>query len=285
MTVSPTALLSGGTGYIGSHIRTRLVERGFDVVIVSRRPAPGHILSTRQLDELIDEAVSLEPDIVIHAAGAGGASSPPAEWRDVIEANLTVGIALLEAATRLDRPLVALGSFFQHSVRRGAVVPNSVYAAAKTALEHVAASFAAHRATSATFLHLSDVYGPDDPRPRLLPALAAAVHSGTPLDMSGGEQEVSFVHVSDVADAVIAAVDASPVPGVNRSSVTGPHRGPLRSTIEHLAVELDINIPVRWGARQYRNNELMVPEYLPWPIGWRPRITLAQGFRELVERR
>jgi dTDP-L-rhamnose 4-epimerase len=91
--------------------------------------------------------------------------------------------------------------------------PRSLYAASKTAQEHYALAWAEATGGSVTALRYHNVYGPDMPRDTPYSGVAAIFRSAlengdTPKVFEDGAQMRDFVHVDDVAEANLAAVDA-----------------------------------------------------------------------------
>lgn len=283
-------LITGGTGFIGTHLCRRLISGGHEVHVVvepSRRDVvPGaspHVFDgdTGSLVSLVDE---VRPDFVFHLASLYLPAHTTADVRTLIESNVLLGAQLLEAMSRADcRGLVNVGTGWQH-FSGPEYDPVNLYAATKQAFEDIAAYYVT-RGVSTSTLALYDTYGPDDPRPKVLPQLIDAALSGAPIDLSPGEQLLHLVHIDDIVAAFLTATDLleqEPTPRLTRYSITaGP---PL--TLRELAAAVERvtgrTIDARWGARAYRNREVLVPwvgDVLP---GWRPAISIDEGIRRMV---
>ncbi|PSO52152.1 MAG: hypothetical protein BRC31_05265 [Actinobacteria bacterium QS_5_72_10] len=89
MSTPPTALVSGGTGFIGSHVAAALLQSGYHVRTVGRRPAEDarpagmehwqvDVASTELLDQVVGDV-----DVVIHTAGAATTKAGPQEMEEV----------------------------------------------------------------------------------------------------------------------------------------------------------------------------------------------------------
>ena len=102
------------------------------------------------------------------------------------------------------------------------VDPRSVYAATKTAQEHLAASWARGSGGSAVALRYHNVYGPHMPRDTPYAGVASLFRSAVargeaPRVYEDGGQQRDFVHVRDVARANLLALEADPVAGALRT--------------------------------------------------------------------
>jgi dTDP-L-rhamnose 4-epimerase len=100
--------------------------------------------------------------------------------------------------------------------------PRNVYAATKTAQEHLAASWARASGGSALALRYHNVYGPHMPKDTPYAGVASLFRSAlargqAPRVFEDGGQRRDFVHVRDVARANLLALEATPVPGVLRA--------------------------------------------------------------------
>ncbi len=105
------------------------------------------------------------------------------------------------------------------------LAPRSVYAATKTAQEHLSSSWAAATGSSAAALRFHNVYGPGMPRDTPYCGVAAVFRSAlaagrAPQVFEDGGQRRDFVHVTDVAQAVARAAGlADPAPGLRAYNI------------------------------------------------------------------
>jgi nucleoside-diphosphate-sugar epimerase len=185
--------------------------------------------------------------------------------------------------TRGIRAFINTGTSWQNAEREG-FRPFNLYAATKEAFEQILGYYVDLRLSAVT-LRLFDVYGPADPRSKLINLLSDIAASGKSLDMTPGEQKIDLVHVDDVCRAyeyaISYALDQSPpahhVFGVSSGNPIGLHD--LVDLFERVrGVKCNIN----WGKRPYRAREIMEPYkgYKPLP-GWRPHVKLEDGLRNL----
>jgi nucleoside-diphosphate-sugar epimerase len=281
-------LLTGGSGFVGGHVARGLLDDGHQVFALLRPDAATdgldaraevlvHDGSTDGLHALVREAA---PDAAAHIASKFTAVHGPGDIDALVDSNLRFGLQLLDALARegVSR-LVNFGTAWQH-YQTDAYRPVSLYAATKQAFEDLAAYYADATALSIVTLKLSDTYGPDDRRGKLMSALIAAMRSGRPMTLSPGEQILNPVHVADVVEAVRIAL-ARQTDGA--FAVRGAEEVTLRELVVRLERLAGRPVPVDWGARPYRDREVMTPwrgETLP---GWTPRIGLDAGLRALLD--
>jgi len=281
---------------VGSHLVRALARDGCEVHAVLRassdRAALGDALrgverhthdgSTAGLISIVRAA---RPAIVFHLASLFVAEHRPEEVEPLVLSNLLFGAQLLEAMSVCGvRSLVNTGTSWQH-YRGRSYSPVCLYAATKQAYEDLVQFYVEAQDLRVLTLLLSDTYGPGDRRPKLFRALREHRASGVPLALSGGSQILDLVHVDDVAraDRVAARrLRAFRKGGHERYAVHGREPTRLRDLVELYAALTRTKPSVSWGARPYRRREMMTPwmggRRLP---GWRPRMSLRKGLREL----
>lgn len=230
-------LVTGGAGFIGSHIATRLVEQGHEVRVLDNLCA-GNLDNLAHLDgryefhhgdvadpAAVDRAVS-GVDIVFHQAALASVPLSIDRPLDTHRACVTGTVHVLDAARRLGvKRVVYAGSSSAYGdapemPKRESHVPEvlSPYAAAKLAGEYYCQSFAAAYDLEVVRLRYFNVFGPrQDPKSpysAVIPLFASALLDGrTPRIYGTGEQSRDFVFVENVVDANILASQAPGVSG------------------------------------------------------------------------
>ncbi|MCI0779343.1 MAG: NAD-dependent epimerase/dehydratase family protein, partial [Chloroflexi bacterium] len=176
--MAQTALVTGGAGFIGSHVVDRLVGDGFRVVVVDslvtgRREAVHGEADFRELDVRSPRLAELfkaeRPDVVFHLAAAASVSGSVRNPAKDARANVMGSINVLEAARRvgIERFVFSStgGALYgepaylpcdeAHPVR-----PLSPYGAAKNAVEGYVHAIAGLGGFGYTLLRYGNVYGP-----------------------------------------------------------------------------------------------------------------------------
>jgi nucleoside-diphosphate-sugar epimerase len=285
-------LLTGGSGFIGGHLRRHLAAAGVEVVLLVRRDLPG--IDVPQLRMPDDPAVLAELlaarrfDGVIHLATRFQAGHAAADIPAMVAANVTFAALALDAAAQAGvRWFLNTGTYWQH-YRGAAYDPVNLYAATKQAFEDIGRFYAANGAIDFCTLCLNDTYGRGDSRPKLFNLLRNALVSGETLEMSGGEQTMNILHVDDVCAAFLllaGRLDA------DRDGALNNRRFALSSdepcTIRELAGMFEAiggrDLRLLWGKRPYRVREVMLPACPAEPLpGWSPRIPLRQGIADFL---
>lgn len=258
------ALITGATGFVGSHICRHIAGAGWSVDTV------GHLDTHAQYVALIG-MLEKKPDVVFHLATKFVGTHREGDVCGLIDSNLRFGTQLLEAMSRACvKRIVSAGTVWQHPR------PCNLYAATKQAFEAIAGYYVDAHGIQHTTLTMADTYGPGDTRPKLVNAMKAAARTGDRMKMLPPNHMMDLVHVDDVCRAFVAGADLAS----GRWSVAGtPVR--LETVVKEFERAAGVKINVGWGERQYAPREAREPwigEILP---GWEPRVTLREGMTGL----
>jgi nucleoside-diphosphate-sugar epimerase len=192
----------------------------------------------------------------------------------LLEASLAVGVEIF----------VNAGTFWQHYNSQD-YCPRCLYSATKQAFESILRFYSDARRVKAITLTLFDTYGPNDSRNKLFAQLRQAAKIGVPLKMSPGGQKLDLVFIDDVVEAFVQAERLLSTVSAPAHSVYGVSSGRhilLKDVVAQYRQITGLEVPVDWGARPYREREIMVPwvptSFLP---GWSPRVTLDEGIRRM----
>ena len=166
--------------------------------------------------------------------------------------------------------------------------PRSVYAATKTAQEHLAAAWARGSGGTAVALRYHNVYGPHMPRDTPYAGVASLFRSAVargeaPRVYEDGGQQRDFVHVRDVARANLLALGADPGPGVLRAYNVAsgtPH------TIADVAAAVAAGGPLPQVTGQYRLGDVRhvvaSPQRARDELAFSAQVGFEDGMREFV---
>lgn len=289
----PTALITGSTGFVGSHLARRLVQEGWRVHIVSR--ADSRLLGAEEfahvtnhiydgsIESMVNCVVQAKPDVVFHLASLFLSQHAKKDVNALIQSNVLFGCQLLEAMkVNQVTNLVNTGTSWQHYNNED-YNPVCLYAATKQAFEAILEYYVQACGIKAITLKLFDTYGTDDPRPKLFHLLSKVATSEETLDMSGGEQLIDLVHIDDVTEAYLIAAQRlieCRAQQHERYAVSSGNPMPLRDLVQLYKEVTGSSIHVNWGARPYRFREVMKTWTGGGSIeGWKPKLALADGMK------
>ncbi len=291
----PSCIITGGTGYIGSHVVKLLLKEGWKVGVIAQ-PKFGYgniadIISeveifdyTGSINTLIEFFKKFNADVVMHLAAAVITNYKPEQIPLLINSNIGFGTEILEAMRQSrTRLFIGTGSYWQNYNSKD-YNPVDLYAATKEAFEKILQYYVDAFGIRAITLRLFDVYGEDDRRPKLWNLLKEIAGTDNSIDLSPGEQYLDMVHVEDVARAYMAAYELLHSNGEIVNFIYGVATGVLRPLKEIVALFQDIlgkKINCNWGGKEYKEREVMRPcqDYQILP-NWQPITSLEEGFRK-----
>jgi nucleoside-diphosphate-sugar epimerase len=302
-------LVTGGAGFIGSHLAAHLVGQGEDVVVVDdfstgRRENLESMAGELHLIEgsITDLATCREAvagaDVVLHQAALGSVPRSVEDPRTTHQVNVTGTLNMLAAARDAGvarfvfaASSSAYGDTEELPKHEGMVPrPMSPYAASKVAGEAYCRAFAAAYGLHTIALRYFNVFGPrQDPGSQyaaVIPLFASAALEGRPPTVFGdGEQSRDFTYVSNVVHANMLAVTTDRKETAGRVYNVGAGS---RTTINELwramaeltgASVAPRREPPRAGDVRHSLASL---DRIRADLGFEPGVDLGDGLRETV---
>jgi UDP-glucose 4-epimerase len=295
-------LVTGGVGFIGSHLTDAFLARGDEVTVVddlSRgRPGrlddsvPAHKLSITDAGPLTALVERTRPELICHLAAQIDVRTSVAAPADDAQANVVGTVNVLEAARAADARLLFCstgGALYGRdapipSLEDVLPLPESPYGIAKYCAEQYIGLYNRLHATCHTILRLANVYGPrQDPAGEsgVIPIFCARVLAGErPVIYGDGTQTRDYLYVGDAVAAFLAAADQRR-PGVWNFG-TGVECSVLdlaRLIGEAAGRAVDPQFaPARPGELQ---RSALAAERAERDLGWRPAVPLADGVRRV----
>ncbi|HEX2273991.1 MAG TPA: NAD(P)-dependent oxidoreductase [Acidimicrobiales bacterium] len=225
------ALVTGGAGFVGSHLAARLAHDGWEVVATVRPGGSRWRLEALGVaddvtitsvdladrDATVALAGGVAPDVVFLGAAARSRATA-AERAATAAVNATSGQWLVDALPERCRAVVRLGSSTEYARSDGPMDettplrPRGFFGATKAAGSLLVTAAAAERGVRAVVLRAFQVYGPLDHSDRLVPRALRAARTGEVLPLTGPGLRRDWVFVADVVEACVRAAHADHLP-------------------------------------------------------------------------
>lgn len=272
-------LLTGATGFIGSHVARELVERGHAVTASVRESSDRSRL--RDLDGRI-RTQSGVPDPTGKDLVIGLAWIATGRYLDSAE-----NVVCLEESRRLLKAapgrVLFTGTCFELDTRIGRLGeesqtrPMSLYARCKNALREEV-----EKRPDSAWLRFFYQYGPGEHEKRFIPSVILSLLRGDKVRLTPGGQKRDYLYVMDVARAVADVAESRLVGCVNVGSGTAVGVREICDRIGSLIGRPDL---LKFGELPYWEGEPMLIEADNSKLrstGWNPQISLDEGLRRTV---
>jgi CDP-paratose synthetase len=286
-----TILLTGATGFLGSHLLESLLLKEYKVIILKRSTS-----NTSRIEHLLDQCISYDVDtrplesafeeqridVVMHVACHYGRNDDPIH--QVVESNLIFGLRILDACLKFN---------------------TNIFFNTDTLLQKNLNFYTLSKKQFAEWLEkISDkiqiinfkiehIYGPKDDATKFVPWVLSQLKANVPeIKLTLGEQERDFIYIDDVVSAYLIALEKSPsLDRFNEFDIGTGQLLTVKSFLKSLKKTYEENFGLTstklvFGEIPYREGEMMTVEVNNQPLlnlGWRPRIKLKGGLTSIIK--
>ena len=281
--MSERLLVTGGTGFIGSHLLPRLIDAGYELVVtvrpgsrVNKLPSSENITLFNLESDSFSDLFS-QKDILgtIHMATEYGKKD--LNFHKMLGANLELPLEILKHGASSMR-------FFINT--HTCVGTNyDLYAMTKAGFFEMSRYFADNYDLGMIHLRLEYVYGSKDDTSKFLPMVMSNMKNGLITSASLGEQRRDFVHIDDVVEAYLATLRHYDRigPGMHEYHIGTGIATNLKEMVGLLEDVSGMKSLVDWGKYPYKKNEVFHPDMDPVParkdLEWKAKISLRQGLQ------
>ena len=288
--------ITGGAGFIGSHLADRLLDRGDEVLVIDNfatgrrdnlvprrklRVVEGTIADRRLVYDLMED---FKPDIVIHAAAS---YKDPDNWEEDVRTN-TLGGAVVTQASRahqvrrliyfqtalcygvrpLEQPIT-----LDHPIRPG----DSSYAISKTAAEQ----YIALSGIDFISFRLANAYGPRN-LSGPLPTFYHRLTNGLKCFVMNTRRD--FIYIDDLVDVVMKAIDGKGNRGYYHVSSGKDYsiKELFDNTVKSLGLQLEEEVEIRERNPDDAYTILLDPSKTEKDFNWKVTTPLEEGIKKAV---
>ncbi len=296
------AIVTGGSGFIGSHLVDALVERGVDVTVVDKaEPKAGvrnakasYVIRDIREDGLAEVFSNVRPTVVFHLAAH--IDDRESVTNPVMNAdnNVMGALRVFEAARLAGAKKILFAStsavyggaekipFTEKTAPR----PMTPYAVSKLTGEHYLSFYYSRYGIPYTALRIGNVYGPRQDGSKE----SGAVAIFTKKLMSGEEVFINddgktirdYIYVGDVVSLFIAAAESDVVDVYNCSTNVGTATGDLFALVAGVT-RSSVNPTMRPEVKDAAKVVRMKNAKARKELGWKPVMRLAKGVKQTVK--
>ena len=288
-------LVTGGAGFIGSHVVDRLIDAGHEPVIFDLAPSQYHADVDHVTGDLLDparvQAAVSACSAVVHLAAVADVNEVDADpaYAEIVNTRGTFNV--VEAARQAGGVPVVYGStIWVYNGREGVAdentepgVPGHLYTATKLAGEMYCRSYSERYGLDTTILRFGIPFGPRARQAAVVPAFVKKALAGEPLTIAGdGSQSRRFVYVEDLAEGVVRAL--APIARNRVYNLVGDETVTVRriaDIVRDLIGDVDI-LHVEARAGDFSGTEVS-GRRAKVELGWEAATPFVEGVRRYVE--
>jgi len=260
-------VITGATGFIGTHLIPVLSASGHEIAILTRssvgtRPfasvGPIHAYKLDTYAGILQAIEDFQPDAVIHLATLYLNNHQPEDIPSMIQSNLTFGTQVLEAMSSCGiGRFLNFGTRWQHLHQEKEHAAN-LYAATKNAFQDILSYYQHQYGISFTTLELCDTFGKGDPRKKIVELMVQACVGRSELALSPGEQVLDLISIDDLTAYIAEGLEKDDFFHNEVIALSG-EQVRLRDLGTIVETLFNVSGYLKWGERQYRENEVMSP--------------------------
>jgi UDP-glucose 4-epimerase len=293
-------VVTGGSGFIGSHVVDALIDAGHQVTIIDHRVRPHRDDVNFEDVDLMDassvQAATRGIKHIFHLAAVSNVNYAYKYPVYTVALNMLGTAHVLEAAriNGAERVYFASTVWVYNGTPNGAPLDETVpfylngaghiYTSSKMASEMICHNYFQLYKVPFTILRLGIPYGPRMREELLIPTFIKKAFAGQPLTIAGaGNQYRNFIYVRDIAEAHVLAMEQIAMnqtynlEGSRKITVLEVAKGIREVLGEHVEIEFVPERPGDFGGKEVTGEKA-------WQeLGWKPKVEFEEGLRLTVE--
>lgn len=297
-------LITGGTGFIGSHLALMLLAQGNNEVHLTSRydkipvilsevlnKPIFHNIDISNIPKLEELLLSVRPDRIYHLAACIHRRGDEPAIQELLATNVIATMALVRYAKSENVPMVNTGSFTEYASsatpvdEHAPLGPQDSYSITKLTATLLCEQEGGSGAPEVT-LRLFTPYGPEIPKGRLMHVIVEHALLNQPISLSSPLVTRDFTYVSDIAEAFIKAGDRADQLSGEIINI-GSGKGTTLKELGKDALKLcDSTSAISWGSEKglaydgdlWQSNNMKAKNLLDW----QPKTGLREGLQKTI---
>ncbi len=296
-------LVTGGKGFIGQHLLSRLSQKNYDVTVIdhSNAPAPLDTSNVRVVTDSVKGAVSSGTvnissfDCIFHHAGNSSVQKSVADPLADLQSSVEQTIHLLQAMRETNCKALLIfpssaavyGEPSRMPIQEGdPTVPVSPYGVSKLAAERYIDVFSRLYSLRSVSLRPFSVYGPGQRKQVVYDIIRKLTASPELIEVLGdGNQQRDFIYVDDLIDLMLLCSDLNLEPGESEvfNAATGSSTTILKLVMT-IAEEMQLSPKLAFSGRSRLGDPhaWTVDITKAKNVGFSPTVSLALGIRRVL---
>lgn len=290
-------MLTGATGFLGSHFAARIYPCNYQTHLFSRHADPARNIHTMDLtvfSSVQKIVVDIEPDVIVHLGGLVNLTRDFEVAKKCIDSNILGTLNLLEA-TRGHAPKLFIyvsteevygNSPIPYKEETSLTHPPSPYAMTKLAGEHLCDMYGRYLGFPVVILRIGTMYGPGDSVKRFIPGIITRAIRNEDILLNSGKKARDYVFVEDAIDALMACLGRQNQVGTMVVNIGGGRPYTLRVVVQKIIALCHSTSVIHFNALPDRMLESDI-----WHmditnarkvLGWTPKTSLTGGLGQAI---
>lgn len=290
-------LVTGASGFLGRPSLPLLLQRGYEVHAISRRPPSlpeaeviWHAVNLLEANQGTDLVARIRPSHLLHLGwvtehGKYWGSPENVSW-------VRASLGLLEAFVQAGgQRAVCAGTCAEYDWSHGwmsetatPLIPATLYGICKLALGRIAEGFARQSKVSLAWARFFFLYGPGENPHRAVPQVIRSLLRDEPARCTHARYFRDFLFIADAADALATLLDSPAEGAVNLASGNPLLLADLIHRIASILAKPELvqlgSLPARPGDPPFLVGD---PRRLQQEIGWCPKVLLTDGLEQTIQ--
>ena len=285
-------LLTGATGFLGSHLLESFIHQGFDVSILKRSTSDtwriSHLIEkikSYNIDEATINSIMREasPEIIVHTACSYGRKNE--SLLDIVNSNLILGINLLEESIKYN---------VKTFINTDSLLPRNINDYSLSKAQFTDWLMIRSNKIKVINFKIEHIYGIHDDSKKFIPwIINEMIYESTSINLTSGIQKRDFIYVSDVVDAYNLVIQKNAtLQNWNEFDLGTNTFIQVKKLVLKLALLIEgkfdkIILPrLNFGSLSYRKDEIMIPildNSKLIKLGWKPEVTIDEGLNKILK--
>ncbi|WP_273126480.1 NAD-dependent epimerase/dehydratase family protein [Metabacillus sp. HB246100] len=303
MNTKKRIFITGGTGFIGSHLINRVYQE-YEVAVFSRntsnpwriKEALPHIQLFRGdlpvFNDIKHAIETFQPHIIFHFA-AYGVNSKGNDYLEAIQTNIQGTAHLIYAAQYSDNleKVINLGSSSEYGEKAEAITeemllkPVDIYGSTKASATLIAHQLATQLGINCITFRPFNLFGEGEESHKLFSYVIQQLLQDKEVLLTPCEQVRDYCYIQNIIDAFLLAIHHTEISDEIFNIGSGEVY-PLRFFVDSIFTHMETDLKPQYGALKYRENERMTPQAdiskVKRLLQWKPAISFEEGMLRTI---